>query len=280
MVHFYGLILKYFFAAVTSFFFIFYTSDSCARRAEYTPKTQSRAVLVYDVGAGKTLYAKNINSVYPIASITKLMMAVITLDAKLPAKRIITVKPADRDLLKKTGSRLTVGSTLNRTTMLHIALMSSENRAAAALSRFYPHGRHAFIRNMNRKAKKYRMLRTHFSDPTGLSPASVSTAHDLLLLVKHASQYPVIRRYSTDKRLKVFTGKGSLVYKSSNGLINNKQWKIELQKTGFTNEAGHCMVLKTTIKNRKYIFIILGARNHYGHYADAIKLKNWLLHKR
>lgn len=244
------------------------------------PKTQSRAVLVYDVSAGKTIYAKNINSVYPIASITKLMTAAITLDKRLPAKRIITVKPTDRDLLKKTGSRLTVGSKLTRATMLHIALMSSENRAAAALSRYFPHGRKAFIRQMNRKAHNYSMLKTHFADPTGLSPSSVSTAHDLLILVKHVSQYPVIRRYSTDKRLRVFTGKGSLLYKSSNGLINNKQWDIELQKTGFTNEAGHCMVIKTTIKNRKYIFIILGAKKHYGHYADAIMLKNWLVHRK
>lgn len=270
--------MRYIFSLFT-LLIVFYAGSSSAKPNGYKPKTQSRAVLVYDVSAGKTLYAKNINVVYPIASITKLMMAAITLDAKLPAKRIITVKSSDRDLLKKTGSRLTVGSTLSRATMLHIALMSSENRAAAALSRYYPKGRKAFISKMNLKAHKYRMFKTHFADATGLSPSSVSTAHDLLLLVKHASRYPVIRRYSTDKRMTVATGKGRLVYKSSNGLINNKQWSIDLQKTGFTNEAGHCMVIKTTIKHRKYILIILGAKKHYGHYADAIKLKNWLLHR-
>ena len=204
-------------------------------------------------------------------------MAIIALDARLPAKQMMTVSSKDKDLLKHTGSRLTVGSRLKRATMLHIALMSSENRAAAALSRYYPHGRRAFIRKMNNKARIYKMSKTRFRDPTGLSPGSVSTAHDLLLLVKHASQYPVIRHYSTDKKMSVYTGKGRLVYKSSNGLINNPSWKIKLQKTGFTNEAGHCLVLNTTIKNKQYIFIILGARKHYGHYADAIHLKNWLM---
>lgn len=269
--------MKYFVCMLAVFGFILTSNTGLASNLKPAPKTQSRAVLIYDVKAGKMIYKKNINTVYPIASLTKLMMAVVALDARLPKKQKIKVSTKDRDLLKNTHSRLTVGSTSNRDNMLHIALMSSENRAAAALSRYYPHGRKAFIKRMNSKAMLYHMMSTHYKDSTGLSPQSVSTAHDLLLLVKHASQYPVIRQYSTDKEMTIETGKGRLIYRNSNGLINNKTWNIHLQKTGFTNEAGHSMVLNTSINNRPYIFIILGSRSHYGHYADVIMLKNWLL---
>lgn len=269
--------MKYLVLAVYAILFVLTINTGYAASLTSPPKTQSRAVLIYDVNAGKTIYKKNINSVYPIASLTKLMMAIVALDARLPLRQKITVNSKDRDMLKHTGSRLTLGSKLNRATMLHIALMSSENRAAAAISRYYPRGRKAFIRKMNAKARYYRMLNTHYADPTGLSTHSVSTAHDLLLLVRHAIQYPLIRQFSTGKEASVNTGKGRLIYRSSNGLINNKSWVIHLQKTGFTNEAGHCMILNTTINHRRYIFIILGARSHYGHYADAIMLKNWLL---
>lgn len=171
---------------------------------------------------------------------------------------------------------MTIGSVLSRRDMLHIALMSSENRAAAALSRNYPGGRRAFVAKMNQKARAIGMKRARFYDPTGLTPRNVATARDLLQMVNHAYRYQTIRRFSTDRQRIVFPGRGQLVYRSSNGLINNAAWKIQLQKTGFTNEAGHCLVMRTTIKGQPIVMILLGARSPYGHYSDAIRLKAWL----
>ncbi len=159
---------------------------------------------------------------------------------------------------------------------LHIALMSSENRAAAALSRSYPGGRKAFVAKMNQKARAIGMKRARFYDPTGLTPRNVASANDLLKMVNHAYRYQSIRRFSTDKQQIVRPGRGQLVYRSSNGLINNPAWKIQLQKTGFTDEAGHCLVMRTTIKGQPVVMILLGAQPRYGHYRDAIRLKAWL----
>ncbi|OKP52519.1 peptidase S11 [Serratia marcescens] len=236
----------------------------------------AKSVLVVNQRTGKTLYQKQPNRVLPIASLTKLMTAMVTLDSKRPLGNRMRVTPADRDLLKKTHSRLTIGSVLSRRDMLHIALMSSENRAAAALSRNYPGGRRAFVAKMNQKARAIGMKRARFYDPTGLTPRNVATARDLLQMVNHAYRYQTIRRFSTDRQHIVFPGRGQLVYRSSNGLINNAAWKIQLQKTGFTNEAGHCLVMRTTIKGQPIVMILLGARSPYGHYSDAIRLKAWL----
>lgn len=236
----------------------------------------AKSVLVVNQRTGKTLYQKRPNRVLPIASLTKLMTAMVTLDSKRPLGNRMRVTPADRDLLKKTHSRLTIGSVLSRRDMLHIALMSSENRAAAALSRNYPGGRRAFVAKMNQKARAIGMKRARFYDPTGLTPRNVATARDLLQMVNHAYRYQTIRRFSTDRQRVVFPGRGQLVYRSSNGLINNAAWNIQLQKTGFTNEAGHCLVMRTTIKGQPIVMILLGARSPYGHYSDAIRLKAWL----
>ncbi|CAE1145926.1 MAG: D-alanyl-D-alanine endopeptidase [Serratia rubidaea] len=236
----------------------------------------SRAALVVNAKTGKTLYQKQANRRMPIASLSKLMTAMVVLDNKRPLGNKIKVTRADRDLLKKTHSRLTVGSVLSRRDMLHIALMSSENRAAAALSRYYPGGRPAFVARMNRKARQIGMKNTRFRDPTGLTPRNVSTARDLLKMVKHAYRYQTIRAFSTDKQQIVHPGHGQLVYRSSNGLINNHAWDIRLQKTGYTNEAGHCLVVRTVIKGQPIVMILLGSQQRYGHYSDAIRLKNWL----
>lgn len=236
----------------------------------------SKAVLVVNQRTGKTLYQKQANRVLPIASLSKLMTAMVTLDSKRPQGNKIKVVPADRDLLKKTHSRLTIGSTLSRRDMLHIALMSSENRAAAALSRNYPGGRKAFVAKMNQKARAIGMKHARFYDPTGLTPRNVASANDLLKMVNHAYRYQSIRRFSTDKQQIVRPGRGQLVYRSSNGLINNPAWRIQLQKTGFTNEAGHCLVMRTLIKGQPVVIILLGSQQRYGHYSDAIRLKAWL----
>ncbi|EFE94784.1 D-alanyl-D-alanine endopeptidase [Serratia odorifera] len=247
-----------------------------AAHASAPQALHSRAVLVVNANNGKTLYQKQANRRMPIASLSKLMTAMVVLDNKRPMGNRVKVTAADRDLLKNTHSRLTVGSTLSRRDMLHIALMSSENRAAAALSRYYPGGRRAFVAKMNQKARALGMAHTRFYDPTGLTPRNVSTARDLLKMVNNAYRYQSIRHFSTDKQQIVRPGRGQLVYRSSNGLINNPSWKIQLQKTGFTNEAGHCLIMRTVIKGQPVIMILLGSQQRYGHYSDAIRLKQWL----
>ncbi|MGN7972455.1 D-alanyl-D-alanine endopeptidase [Serratia sp. 22264] len=236
----------------------------------------SKAVLVVNQRTGKTLFQKQADRVLPIASLTKLMTAMVALDSRRPLGNKMRVTAADRDLLKKTHSRLTLGSSLSRRDMLHIALMSSENRAAAALSRNYPGGRKAFVAKMNRKARSIGMKHARFYDPTGLTPRNVASANDLLKMVNHAYRYQTIRRFSTDKQHVVYPGRGQLVYRSSNGLINNRNWNIQLQKTGYTNEAGHCLVMRTLIKGQPVVIILLGSQQRYGHYDDALRLKTWL----
>lgn len=261
-------------------FVIIFPHRSLATPSKYTPKTESRSILVYDLTFKRLNYAKNINSVYPIASLTKLMTGIISLQSHQPDHEIIKITKSDRDILKHSASRLKVNSKLSRYSLLHIALMSSENRAASALSRHTPGGKTAFMKKMNQTALNYKMTRTHFHDPTGLSPSNVSTAHDLYLLVKHAVQYPVIRKFTTDKITSANTGQVIIIYKNSDGLINNPRWNIKLQKTGYTNEAGHCLILMTKIKHHDYIIVILGSHSKYGHYADAITLRNWLIRKK
>ncbi|AEF45688.1 peptidase S11 D-alanyl-D-alanine carboxypeptidase 1 [Serratia sp. AS12] len=236
----------------------------------------SKAVLVVNQHTGKTLFQKQANRALPIASLTKLMTAMVALDSRRPLGNKMRVTAADRDLLKKTHSRLTLGSSLSRRDMLHIALMSSENRAAAALSRHYPGGRKAFVAKMNQKARSIGMKHARFYDPTGLTPRNVASANDLLKMVNHAYRYQTIRRFSTDKQHVVYPGRGQLVYRSSNGLINNRNWNIQLQKTGYTNEAGHCVVMRTVIKGQPVVIILLGSQQRYGHYDDALRLKAWL----
>ncbi len=244
------------------------------------PRLQSRSVYVINAVNGRVLYSKNSTRAYPLASLTKLMTAMVVLEGKRPLANRIVVKPADRDLLKKTHSRLTVGSALSRRDMLHIALMSSENRAAAALSRYAPGGRPGFLRQMNRKAHRLGMRHSHFVDPTGLSPHNVASAQDVAKMARAAWHFPLIRRFSTDKGEVVYPGHGRLVYHSSNGLIHNRHWRIQLQKTGFTNEAGHCMVVRTLIHGRPVLMVIMGGKNRYAHYSDALTLKNWLARHR
>ncbi|QCR36070.1 serine hydrolase [Nissabacter sp. SGAir0207] len=247
-----------------------------AHAAAHPPRLQSRSIYVINAVSGRTLYSKNSAHAYPLASLTKLMTAMVVLDSHRPLGNRIQVKPADRDLLKKTGSRLTVSSVLSRRDMLHIALMSSENRAAAALSRYYSGGRPGFLRQMNRKARALGMRHSHFFDPTGLSPRNVASARDVARMARAAWHYPLIRRFSTDKGQVVYPGHGRLVYHSSNGLIHNHHWRIQLQKTGFTDEAGHCMVVRTLIHGKPVLMVIMGGKNRYAHYADALRLKNWL----
>lgn len=244
------------------------TPDSLALR--------SSVAYVVDQNTSETLFDKNSRAVVPIASITKLMTAMVVLDSKAPLTEEIAVTDEDRDYEKFTGSRLSVGSELNREDMLHIALMASENRAAAALSRYYPNGRPGFIAAMNAKAKLLGMTDTHFENSTGLTSQNVSSARDLVKMVNAAYQYPLIRKFSTDRSYDVFTGKRNIAYNSTNALIRNPSWDIGLQKTGFINEAGECMVMQTTIHGRPVVMVLLDSSGKYSRFADAGRLRGFL----
>lgn len=229
-----------------------------------------------DQNTHEVLYDKNSTSVVPIASITKLMTAMVVLDSKAPLHEMLTVTDEDRDYEKGTGSRLSIGSKLSREDMLHIALMASENRAAAALSRYYAGGRPGFIAAMNRKAAELGMTQTHFENSTGLTSQNVSSARDLVKLVNAAYRYPLIRQFSTDRSYDVFTGKRTLAYNSTNALVRNASWDIGLQKTGFINEAGECLVMQATIHGRPVVMVLLDSYGKYSRFADAQRLRSWM----
>jgi D-alanyl-D-alanine endopeptidase (penicillin-binding protein 7) len=237
---------------------------------------RSSVAYVIDQNSGESLFDKNSRAVVPIASISKLMTAMVVLDSKEPMTDQIEVTDEDRDYEKNTGSRLSVGSVLSREDMLHIALMASENRAAAALSRYYPGGRPAFLAAMNAKARQLGMNDTHFENPTGLTSMNVSSARDLVKMVNAAYQYPLIRKFSTDHSYEVYTGKRTLAYNSTNALVRNPTWDIGLQKTGFINEAGECLVMQATIHGRPMIMVLLDSSGKYSRFADASRLRTWL----
>jgi D-alanyl-D-alanine endopeptidase (penicillin-binding protein 7) len=246
-------------------------------RSLHQPKVMSRAVVAVDLQTQRTLYAKQADRPMPIASLTKLMTAMIVLDSKRSLIKPSRITDADVDRLKWSSSRLPVGSLLLRRTMLHIALMSSENRAAFALSRDFPGGRTRFVEAMNRKAQRLRMTHSHFVDPTGLSPRNVSTARDLARLARAAYRYPVIREYATSREKLVLGGDGPLMYHNTDPLVYSRSWNVLLQKTGFTNEAGHCLIIITMIRGRPTLFVLLGAPDSHAHFQDAATLRSWLL---
>ncbi|CAJ1892898.1 D-alanyl-D-alanine endopeptidase [Aeromonas hydrophila] len=236
----------------------------------------SAAFVVANPRTGEVLSERNANRVMPIASITKLMTALVVLDANQRLSEMLTVTMADVDRLKGTGSRLAVGSRLSRADMLHIALMSSENRAASALARNYPGGQRAFIEAMNAKARMLGMWSTQFSDSTGLTPRNVSSAHDLAKLVAAASTYPLIRQYSSTEERMVRNGKRQLHYLNSNRLVREGSWPISLSKTGYIREAGRCLVMATQINREPVIMVLLNADNPNARVADAKRIKSWL----
>jgi serine-type D-Ala-D-Ala endopeptidase (penicillin-binding protein 7) len=238
---------------------------------------KSHAVLVIDEARGQTLYAKNPENVMPIASITKLMTAMVVLDADLALDETIVIDKADVDGVKHTASRLRVGSSLSRGDLLRLGLMSSENRAAAALGRTYPGGTAALVAAMNEKALELGMLKSHFADATGLDTENVSSAEDLALMVRAASQYPLIREFTTTPVHQVVLSNGGVLdYQNSNGLVKNKRWTIGLSKTGYLNEAGRCLVLKAEIAARPVIIVLLDSWGKYTRLGDANRIKKWM----
>jgi serine-type D-Ala-D-Ala endopeptidase (penicillin-binding protein 7) len=238
----------------------------------------SANVLVLDAKAGDAIYAKAADSVTPIASVTKLMTAMVVLDAQQPLDEPINVGIEDFDLLKGSHSRLGLGSELPRREMLRLALMASENRAASSLARHYPGGLEACIEAMNRKAKALGMVRTHFNDPTGLSSDNVSTASDLALMVRAAAEYDLIREATTTPSHYVEvqpTGR-ILGYNNTNSLVRAGQWDIQVSKTGFIREAGKCLVMLATIASRPVVIVLLDSYGQLTRIADANRVKYWL----
>ena len=241
------------------------------------PGLKSAAALVVDLTDGHTIYGKNTQTVTPIASITKLMTAMVVLDAGLPLEETVYIDSADLDIVKHTYSRLGVGTGLPRSDMLRLALMSSENRAAASLGRAYPGGAEAFIAAMNRKAVELGMWNTRFVDPTGLSSENVSTADDLVKMVKGAYQYPLIREFTTTSAHEVGTVAGrNLQYRNSNGLVRSSTWEIGLSKTGYISEAGRCLVMQARIAARPVIIVLLDSWGTKTRIGDANRIKKWM----
>jgi len=255
------------------------TADAGSQTTVFHPDVHSNIAAIADAETSTLLYEKNASRVTPIASITKLMTAIVMLDAKLPLTDLVTVSEADIDDLKGTRSFLSLGTTLSREAMLHLALMASENRAAACLSRYYPGGRPAFIAAMNSKAQELGMDNSHFVSPNGLSPENVSTARDLVRLVKAACQYPLIRQFSTDSRFEVYVGKLGRVrlqYGNTDRLVGREDWDIELQKTGFINESGRCLVMDAQVDGRNLIMVFLDAYGRLTCFADARRVRRQL----
>ena len=238
---------------------------------------QSSAVLVVDQDTGETLAMKNPDAVMPIASLTKLMTALVVVDSGLPMDEVLEISSDDIDTQRHTYSRLTVGTRLTRDEMLLLALMSSENRAAMSLSRHYPGGRSAFVADMNRKAQALGLSSTHFADPAGLSNQSVSTARDLHLLLSAAHAQPLIRSYSTRQEGSVRVKGRKLAFINSNRLVRKSDdWNIELQKTGFTNEAGRCLVMQVKMLSRRIAMVFLDSAGTLTRYADAARVRRRL----
>ena len=237
---------------------------------------KSSVALVIDQDTREVLFSKNDHAVLPIASLTKLMTGVIVSGAKLPMDELITVTQDDVDTEKGSSSRLKVGTTLTRGELLHLALMSSENRAAHALGRTYPGGMGTFVSLMNAKAKMLGMTDTSYVEPTGLSSRNQSSAQDLATLVNAAHGDPMLRELSTSTGYQVAVGSRTLQYNNTNRLVKNPEWDIGLQKTGYISEAGQCLVMQTKIAGRKLIMVFLDSAGKLSRLGDAERVRRWV----
>ncbi|MEH8186096.1 D-alanyl-D-alanine endopeptidase [Aeromonas allosaccharophila] len=241
-------------------------------------EVRSSSALVVDVKTGKTLYQKNATKVRPIASLTKLMTALVVLDAKQNLNQTITVDKNDLDRVKHTHSRIRMGTKVTRRDALHLALMSSENRMASALARHYPGGRSAFVRAMNNKARLLGMRNTHFYDSTGLSTRNVSTAQDLGKLAAAAYRQPLIRQFTQDenREMRFSSPAYSLMFNNTNPLVKNPDWDVRLSKTGFTDEAGRCLVMRAKPDNQELAIVLLNSVGKRTPIGDANRIRKWL----
>lgn len=237
---------------------------------------KSGVALVLDQDTDEVLFAKNSQAVLPIASITKLMTALVVTEAGQPLDEVLTITQDDVDTEKHSGSRLRVGTQLTRGEMLHLALMASENRAANALGRHYPGGVDAFVAQMNLKAAELGMADSKYVEPTGLSSRNQSSARDLATLVKAAHAHQIIRDLSTSPEHQVAVGKRQLQYRNTNLLVRNPTWEIGLQKTGYISEAGRCLVMQAQVAGRKLIMVFLDSTGKLSRIGDAERVRKWV----
>jgi D-alanyl-D-alanine endopeptidase (penicillin-binding protein 7) len=241
---------------------------------------KSSVALVVDQDTNEVLFSKNPQAVLPIASITKLMTAVVVTEAQQPMDELLQITDADVDTEKNSRSRLKVGTQLTRGELLHLALMASENRAANALGRNYPGGLPAAVAAMNRKAQALGMRDTHYVEPTGLSSSNQSSARDLAVLVKTAYQSPTLRELSTSPEASVAVGDRVVSFHNTNRLVTNPEWEIGLQKTGYIAEAGRCLVMQARLMGRKLIMVFLDSAGKYSRLGDAERVRRWLTESR
>jgi D-alanyl-D-alanine endopeptidase (penicillin-binding protein 7) len=249
---------------------------SATAKPMLAPKLKSSSVLIFDPSDSSVLYSRHSDVAAPIASITKLMTALVVLDANQPLDEPLEITQAEQDLPKGGYSRLTVGTVLTRGDLMHLALMSSENRAAHALGHNYPGGMPAMVSAMNAKAAALGMTSAHFVDPTGLSSENVASPEDLSKLVIAASHNPTIREYSTDKRYTVRVRRHLLEFHNTDNLVANPTWNIVVQKTGYIAEAGRCLVMEAVIEGRDVVIVLLDSLGKYTRVADAKRVKSWM----
>jgi len=244
------------------------------------PQLASAKALVMDQATGEIIFAKNINTQTPIASVTKLMTAMVMLDAHLPMDEVLQVTDADVDMFKGSSSKLPVGSQLTRAELLHMAVMSSENRAASAIGRNYPGGINAFVSAMNEKARSLGMLNSHFVDSTGLHSENVSTAADLSKMVRAAYNYPQIRQVSTtaSQEFNVHGYRNPVNFSNTNLLVrnNSQKWVIGLSKTGYISEAGRCLVMQAEISGKSVVLVFLDSMGKFSRIGDAERIRKWM----
>lgn len=242
------------------------------------PEIASGSAMIVDLKTNKVIYSSHPNLVRPIASITKVMTAMVVIDAGLPLDEILTVDISQTPEMKGIYSRVRLNSQISRENMLLLALMSSENRAAASLAHHYPGGYQTFIKAMNAKAKALGMKNTRFVEPTGLSIHNVSTAGDLTRLLIASQQYPLLGKLSTTREEMATFSRPTytLPFRNTNHLVYRDNWNIQLTKTGFTNAAGHCLVMRTTINNRPVALVVMDAFGKFTHFADASRLRTWI----
>ncbi len=259
----------------TLVFAISFAAQAAAPKAN-DPGLRSANALIVDATSGEVIYERGGKVVAPIASITKLMTALVVLDGKQPLDELITITADDKWSGKGAFSRLPIGAKLKREDLLKLALMASENRAARTLGRNYPGGMSAFVRTMNLKAKVLGMTQTHFDDPSGLSSKNVSSARDLVKLMNAATREVLIREYSTLVTHEVRIGRSTLGYRNTNLLIGKPDWEILVQKTGFTNDAGECLVMQAMIGERPVNMVFLNSFGKLTRTADARRVRKWM----
>jgi len=258
------------------------SSKKLARHAALTDMDPGRlalysaSVLVIDQSNGHVMLEKQPDMVVPIASISKLMTAMVVLDARLDLQEVIAIGDEDVDSLKGTRSRLPVGTTMTREAAMLLALMSSENRAAHALGRHYPGGMPAFVQAMNRKAQALGMYNSRFEEPTGLSSNNVSTAHDLARMVAAAARYPEIRHFSTTAEAKIELKGRVREFRNTNALVRNDNWEIGVSKTGYISEAGRCLVMQARVADKPVVIVLLDSQGKMTRVGDANRIKRWM----